>query len=117
MYYGLLVATQASRIHIVSVPVDIGVCYATRAQDMAIERWLDSGFNSTQNVVNLDVNFEPLFTNTSNSADENLVYTLVMETQERLSFVCRPLRVFHRMVNHIYRGHIATLSTEDATTC
>lgn len=86
VYYGVLLATQASRFHIVSVPVDVGIRYPRKPQDMGIERWLiDVGSYGTQNVVNLANNFKTLPIHASKDCDRRSVYTLVIEPQVRLS--------------------------------
>jgi hypothetical protein len=81
VYYGILVATHASRIHVVSVPVDIGIDHATKPQDMEIERWLDFDLYGTQYVIDLAVNFELLQTDVTTKSEESTVYSLVMESQ------------------------------------
>jgi hypothetical protein len=89
VYYGLLLATRTSRFHVVSVPVDVGVRHATEPQDMAVQHWLYFGLQGTQRVVDLDINFEPLI---SNNSDEDVVYTLAVESQVRLPTVASPMR-------------------------
>jgi hypothetical protein len=79
----MLLATHASRIHIVSVPVDIGVFPAANPRDMAIERWLHAGPEETQYVINMSENFEELPVDTTKESDKNAIYTLAMESQVR----------------------------------
>lgn len=88
MYYGVLVGTQASRIHGVSVPVDVGVRYASKPQDMAIEHWLNIESYDTQNVVDLAINFQTLPADRSKEFDEHTIYTLVTESQVHTSASC-----------------------------
>jgi len=96
------------------VPVDVGVDHASKPQDMAVERWLESGFNDTQSVIDLSVNFEALIPDVSDGLEEDLEYCLVMETQERHTYVCCPICFNQQPVNNIYRGNIVLLSLENA---
>ena len=71
VYYSVLLVTQASRIHPISMPVDIGVYHATKPQDMVIEQWLNNGLYETQNVINLAENFKQLPADMTKESDEN----------------------------------------------
>jgi hypothetical protein len=68
---------------------------------MAIEQWLDSDFDDTRSVIDLGINFETLLAGVSNISDENINYSLVMETQECSSFVCNPVCVLQQLVDHL----------------
>ncbi|KAF8811232.1 hypothetical protein BYT27DRAFT_7208659 [Phlegmacium glaucopus] len=69
------------RFHIVSVPVDFGVKFPWKPQDMAIQRWVAMDYYGNQNVIDLSQNFVPLPRIDITEADEDIVYCLVMESQ------------------------------------
>jgi hypothetical protein len=74
----VLIGTQTSRFHIVSVPVDVGIRCPMRPQDMAVEHWLSIDQYGTQHVVNLDLDFHPLL---EAEDDDGILYMLVKEPQ------------------------------------